>query len=119
MADVSNTNSLLDLLKLTSDKTSELIKVSTLAKVKSIKTQYSDEKRYGVLNVTPFPLNNNESEYSIIAYYFSNIEFKENDIVLIVFTDLYFAENLNNLDVITTSPKTTRHTTSNAVVIKI
>ena len=119
MGDVDNTNSLLDLLKLTSDKTSELIKVSTLAKVKSIKTQYSEGRRYGVLNVAPFPLNKNESEYDIIAYYFSNIDFKENDIVLIVFTDLYFADNLNNLDAIVPTSKTIRHTSSNAVAIKI
>ena len=117
MSNIGNTDSLLDLLKLTSDKTSELIKVSTLAKVKSIKTQYSEERRYGVLNVAPFPLNKNESEYDIIAYYFSNIDFK--DIVLIVFTDLYFADNLNNLNAIVPTSKTIRHTSSNAVAIKI
>ena len=65
------------------------------------------------------PLNKNESEYDIIAYYFSNIDFKENDIVLIVFTDLYFADNLNNLDAIVPTSKTIRHTSSNAVAIKI
>jgi hypothetical protein len=100
-AKVARASSLLDILLIMKEKTMQDLHVASLAFVKEIISQPDANKRnsYGILRVAPFPLNTNQDEYSINAYYFNpEYIFSENDIVLIIFCDLNFISNLNVVD---------------------
>lgn len=93
---VAKASSLADILKILKTSTMLDTNVATLAYVKSIEKQIGEDI-YGILNVDPFPLYNNQERYTIQSYYFSrSATFEIGDIVLIVFTNFNFISNLNN-----------------------
>ena len=118
---VSKAKSLLDVLIVMKQKTMLDTHVATLAYVQEKIQEPSEnsEYQYGILRVKPFPLYENQSEYSIQAYYFSNT-YEEGDIVLIVFCDLNFIMSLNVAD---KKPRNTTDTQTHSlkygIVIKI
>ena len=97
---VSKASSLLDVLNVMKEKTMLDTHVATLAYVQEIVLEAGTEGSiYGCLRVKPFPLNYNQQEYAIQAYYFDKThKYAVNDIVLIVFCDLNFISSLNAID---------------------
>lgn len=68
--------------------------VSTLALFKSIEKEYNDKDGYGIINVVPFPLNQNEASQLNTCYYFNKQNFTKNQLLLVIYTDLDFKDNL-------------------------
>lgn len=108
-----------DLFTLVMNKTKLDTKVATLAFFDKIVTDYSSESGYGIASVKPFPLIDSQHEYNLDVYFFfdnnkerlileknkdddkilTDIKRKEsylskNEIVLIIFSDYNFKNNL-------------------------
>lgn len=113
---ISNCDDLLSVLILLKQVTMESTKVATLAYVKRIVTPFNN--KYGVLEVAPFPLIDEQLQYKLQVYFFSDIIYKEGDIILVVFTDRNFISNLS-----VDEPKKTNdsqlHTIKYGVAIKV
>ena len=88
------------------------LKVATLGKV--IKIQ-------DTVSVIPFPLTENETEQSIYCYKLSSLNIVKNDIVLVIFCDRNFIQNLsqakNNQPLTKLTSETTLHTVKYGVII--
>lgn len=118
---ISEASSLLDVLNIVKEKTMLDTHVATLAYVDEIIKQPSSASMYGCLRVKPFPLNNKRKEYAIQAYYFDATHiYEQNDIVLVIFTDINFVSSLNDIDY---KPKNTNdeltHSMSYGIVIPL
>lgn len=101
---ISEAKSLLDVLLILKQKTMLDTHVATLAYLDNNVKTFNG--KYGVWICRPFPLDENQNEYNIHAYYFSSEgdNFVKDKIVLIVFTDRNF---INNLESVTNVPKET------------
>lgn len=99
---ISNASSLTDVLLILKEKTLMDTHVSTLAYVDELTQEKTESNKYGIVKCKPFPLNVEQEEFSIYAYYFkadSTAYLKEkNNIVLVLFTDLNFISNLNSIN---------------------
>lgn len=73
----------------------EEIKVATLGYYTQTVKPYSESDGYGIIQVKPFPLKKDQSEYVIQAYVLDDRTFVENKIVIILFLDLNFKSNLS------------------------
>ena len=95
-SEISSATSLLDVLLILKKVTMIDTHVATLAYVVGEQT-WKDS--YGTIRCKPFPLDTNQSEYIIEAYYFNSESIiNENDIVVILFMDKNFINNLNAVD---------------------
>lgn len=102
---VSQAKSLLDVLLILKEVTMRDTHVATLAYLDSNLSSFNG--KYGIWNCRPFPLYEGQDEYTIQGYYFSadGDNFTPNTIILIVFTDKNF---INNLQVIENKPQQTK-----------
>ena len=91
---VGNIHDLLDVLIVFREKLLKDINVATLAFYKKRVEEYTSTKKYGIIEVAPFPLTESETENTITVYHFTDVEFNENDIVIILFMDTNFIQNL-------------------------
>lgn len=102
MADVTNklitklseSNSLIDVLKLLKKSALNDTNVATLALYQSTVKEYDEESGYGIIEVKPFPLKEDQNDYSINCYVIDDRVMTKNQIVTILYTDLIFIENL-------------------------
>lgn len=102
---IENATTLQDAIFLLKEKTKMDTHVATLAYVEKIKVEKNATNKFGLVECKPFPLNPNQEEYTIQAYYFKEeSEFEKGDIILVLFTDLNFVNNLKSIE---TSPKET------------
>lgn len=113
---VNDCTNLLDVLLLLKNNIEKSIRVSTLAFFDIEKQKYDSSKKYGIALVKPFPLLDNNQEYSIQAYFFNENGFNKNDIVLVLFTDNNFISSLKVLKPSLTED-TNYHKTQFAIVI--
>ena len=117
---IAEAKSLLDVLLILKQKTMLDTHVATLAYLNE-QIQPHDGK-FGIWTASPFPLDSGQSEYRIQAYYFdkaSDNSLKSGDIVVILFMDRNF---INNLQSAFTEPKPTNdeiiHSLKYGVLIK-
>ena len=68
--------------------------VSTLALYDSTIQEYNADAGYGIIEVRPFPLKENQEQYKITCYVTDNRVMTKNQILTILYTDLIFIENL-------------------------
>lgn len=100
---ISSATTLLDVLMILKTVTMLDTHVATLAFATGDGTW---EDGHGILRCKPFPLDANQSEYIIEAYYFKQqSHFQEGDIVVILFMDRNF---INNLKVTDKKPRITK-----------
>lgn len=101
---IANAQTLLDVLLILKDKTLMDTHVASLAYLRANKQSFNG--KYGIWQCSPFPLYEDQPEYQIQAYYFSEQgdNFVPNQMVLVVFTDNNFISNLESVDA---QPKTT------------
>lgn len=100
---ISSASTLLDVLMILKQVTMLDTHVATLAFVAE-KENWKDN--YGTIRCNPFPLDTNQPEYTIEAYYFnSESHFNVGDIVVILFMDRNF---INNLKVVDKKPRVTK-----------
>ena len=115
---LNNCNDFSDLMILLKTELEKSISTSTLAFFDKVIQPFNSEKGYQIISVKPFPLINNEEEYTLLAYCFNNSQFNINEKLVILFMDKNFINNLSF-----TSPKLTKankiHSTQYAVGIKL
>ena len=115
---LNNCNNFSDLMILLKTELEKSISTSTLAFFDKVIQPFNSEKGYQIISVKPFPLINNEEEYTLLAYCFNNSQFNINEKLVILFMDKNFINNLSF-----TSPKLTKankiHSTQYAVGIKL
>lgn len=104
---IGQAKNLLDVLLILKDKTMQDTHVATLAYLEENIEKFND--KYGIWRCRPFPLETGQEAYSIQSYYFSKDgdDFKPDSIVVILFTDSNFINNLNSIN---TVPKPTNDT---------
>lgn len=88
-------NSFTDLFKLLKESINKNLHVSTLALYKEQIKEFDESVGYGIIKVAPIPLQEKQSEYTINAYTLNNNVYNENDILIIIYTDCGFVDNLN------------------------
>ena len=140
---INNASSLLDVLLILKHNIFSDLKVATLAYVEEIVQPINEDNSFGIVRCKPFPLNVNQQSYSIYAYYFDkdsnsgtehefvikdNNEEKLfvvhtgleiNDIILVVFCDKNFINNLNATNgTCLTSDDENYHSLKYGVVVK-
>lgn len=99
---VSNAKTLLDVLLILKEKTMQDIHVASLAYLDENIQEFNG--KFGIWRCRPFPLEENQSEYTIQAYYFtengnpSDKGLKSGQIVVILYMDKNFINNLNVTD---------------------
>lgn len=108
--------SLVDLLSKSKQTTSELINVATLARIKSISEEFDESIGYGKLVVTPFPIDTN-NEISLEVYAITDREYEENDLVVILFMDSDFRNNLKYGSTPIKVTSTTKHSKMYGVIV--
>lgn len=86
--------SFIDVFKRLKDIIKNEIHVATLALYKSTQIEYDDNLGYGIINVIPFPLNKNDSAAINQCYYFKKEFFTDNQLLIIIYTDIDFKNNL-------------------------
>lgn len=107
---ISSAKNLLDVLLILKEVTMRDTHVATLAYLDENIKEWSESSPYGIWRCRPFPLEEGQPEYNIQAYYFtengntSNEDLKKNKIVVILFMDRNF---INNLQAVDETPKTT------------
>ncbi len=94
--EVNQARTLLDVLLILKKKTMLDTHVSTLAYLDHIVEPFNG--KYGVWSCRPFPLDSDQKEYQIPAYYFSadGDAFSKDATVLIVFADRNFINGLKS-----------------------
>ena len=102
---IGQAKNLLDVLLILKEKTMLDTHVATLAYLDHNISTFNG--KYGIWSCRPFPLDTNQPEYQIQAYYFSQDgdEFVEDRMVAILFTDRNF---INDLYSVSNTPKETR-----------
>ena len=102
---IGEAKTLLDVLLILKDKTMLDTHVATLAYLKE--NYQAFDGKYGIWTCNPFPLDQGQPEYVIQSYYFSvdGDNFKPGSMVLIVFTDRNF---INDLKSVSNTPKEAR-----------
>ena len=71
------------------------VNVASLAFFKKVTTPYDAEQGFGIIEAQVFPVDEG-FDMCVNAYFFSNISFSENEIVLLVFTDKDFRQVIRN-----------------------
>jgi hypothetical protein len=89
--DYGKNTSFVDLFDTLSDSIKHAIKVGSLARFKSV---YREFDGYGIAEVTPFPLQQDESAYTVYAYFLTDYSFSENELVEIIYNDSDFRNML-------------------------
>jgi len=122
---ISTAATLLDVLLILKDKIALDIHVATMAYVvehtQKIKNDDETTNKYGIIRCKPFPLDAKQEEYIIEAYYFTEDgdDLQENNIVIILFMDRNF---INDLKAIDNRPRQTNdlmlHTIKYGVIMK-
>jgi len=109
---IGDAKNLLDVLLILKEKTMLDTHVATLAYLKDNVQKFNG--KYGLWSCNPFPLDTNQNEYSIQAYYFheGGDSFPQEGLVLIVFTDRNF---INSLKSATNIPKETQDLTLHSI----
>lgn len=101
----------------------ENLKVFSLAKVKEISKKFDASKKYGIVKVNLFPLENYETSSMLEVYCFSETKMAnltEGDIVGVVYSDMNFKYVLDDpRGNILKSPSKVRHSKSYGVLINI
>lgn len=111
-------NNLSDLMILLKTELEKSINTSTLAFFDKVIQQFDVEKGYQIISVKPFPLINDEEEYTVLAYCFNDSQFNINEKLVILFMDKNFINNLSfNVPKLTKTNKI--HSTQYAVGIKL
>lgn len=106
--EISSATTLLDVLLILKKVTMLDTHVATLAYVTEEEAKWNGN--HGTIKCKPFPLNKEQEEYTIQAYYFNqNSSFNEGDIVVILFMDRNF---INNLSAVDKKPKQTKDLTT-------
>lgn len=117
---IANAKDLLDVLLILKEKIMQDIHVSSLAYLNENIERFNG--KYGIWRCKPFPLEEDQPEYNIQAYYFSEEgdKFVSGSMVLVVFTDQNF---INNLKSAFSIPKPTtdliRHSLKYGVIISL
>jgi hypothetical protein len=91
---LSENNTFQDVMDLLKQSVMMDTHVATLAFFDSVIQEYTSDNKYGIIRARPFPLRESESEYGINAYYINDRTFEQGQILVILYTDLCFAENL-------------------------
>lgn len=94
IAKIDNNYNLIDIFNLMKKVIMNDTHVATLALYSSTIQPYDPELGYGIIEVKPFPLKENQDEYSIVCYVIDNRVMSYNQILTIVYTDLNFIDNL-------------------------
>lgn len=87
----NQTKDWVDVLKDTTGKAVDKVNVATLAFVEDGVEEY---EKYDIRTVSPFPLEQGQKPYTIRAYCKQGESFNKGDIVLVVFTNKNFKNNL-------------------------
>ena len=62
---------------------------------KNTVSAYDSNRGYGIASVSPIPLEKGRESYNINAYYIADYSFNSDELVVILYSDLSFVENLN------------------------
>lgn len=89
---VGGADNLLDLFKLSQEKSRRNMNVATLAKVSQVTRPYSETDGYGIALISEIPRISDTSQ-DFTAYFFSD-DIAVGNFVLCVFTDRDFRQNL-------------------------
>lgn len=103
-----------DVLKEVVNKASEKTRVATLGFVEEITQEYD---KYEIVTVSPFPLEQGQTTYTIRAYASKGEEFNKGDIVVVLFTDRNFRNNIET-DIPQESSNEESHPITCGVIIK-
>lgn len=101
-------------------KMANSLNVATLGKVDYISKAYSSDDGYGMAEIIPIPAWDDNASTKIEGFFFGEKQCKQNDIVLVVFTDRDFSNAIKSQ--LTTNIPTQNenlHSTQYGVVIKI
>lgn len=112
--EISTASTLQDVLMILKKVTMLDTHVGTLAFVAE-KPRWDSTNNCGIIKCKPFPLDTNQSEYAIEAYYFKESttdSLSVDDIVVILFTDRNF---INNLKVVDKQPRETNDYTTHSL----
>lgn len=107
---------LYDVLMLLKESIMRDLHVSTLAFYSGVVQNYDPNKKYSIIRVKPFTLLDDQKEYFLNVYCFSDIMFEANQIVHVVFTDNSFIESINK-GTQTTGQNIKLHDSINGVII--
>ena len=87
-----------DVLKSTTEKAVDKVNVATLAFVQDIyNVVYEEDNRtpkWSIVTVLPFPLEQGQKPYTLRAYCSKDLYVKQGDIVVVLFTNKNFRNNL-------------------------
>lgn len=87
----NETEDWVDVLKSTTEKAVDKVNVATLAFVEE---GVIIEEKYNILTVSPFPLEQGQKPYTLRAYCSKDLPAKQGDIVVVLFTNKNFRNNL-------------------------
>ena len=117
--ELSQTTSLTDVFNTLKEVIFKNLKVTTAAVVKDIVEPYSDETGFGVVNVMPIPIEEERSQYNVRCLYFEKYDFRPNQVVAVIFTDMNCEGNLRagKQTQQKMTKRTSLHSQSNGIVI--
>lgn len=98
------------------------IHVASVAIFKEITKEFDVNAGYGIATVEPIPTETKRGNYSINGYFLDNTyTFNNDELVVIVYTDLNFVDNLNNNKIKQKESTSTDslHSQMNAVIIPV
>lgn len=111
--------SFIDLFKKSQDQIAQA-RFATLAQVKAIVAEYSDEAGYGMIEYWPIPCVDLKDPQYYEGYIFSD-EFEVGDLILIVYTDRDFRTALKATSnmTMTTTKSTDTHSEMYGIAVKL
>ena len=90
----NQTKDWVDVLKDATNKAIDKVNVATLAYVENERDTRND--KYDIITVSPFPLEEGQKSYTIRAYARKGEDVREGDIVVVLFTNKNFINNLDH-----------------------
>lgn len=119
--DILDIHDLSDFVVYAKDKIVSDVKVSTLAFFDGVYRQYDIIKKYAILAVKPFPLQEGQKEYIQYVYWMDSvINLSKGDIVVVLYADDNFVGNLNiNAEVPLMTTMSGKHKTSYGIAMSL
>ena len=112
----NETKDWVDVLKNSTSKAADKVNVATLAFVENDKKEYD---KYKIITVSPFPLEQGQRPYTIRAYARKDDEIKKGDIVVVLFTNKNFKNNLEYNEPMQSSNDESHPLTCGVIVYKL
>ena len=110
-----------DILVLLRDNIFQTMNVCSLARCTGkVKEAYDVDKGYGIIYLKPFPLDEGQEEHTDYAYVFSSRVYNEGEIVLVIYADRDFSDNVKVMKAhIQEAPNDTYHSVKYGIVIPL